>query len=329
MTERTAAGDLSRREFIKYGSFLAAATAFGRLLGADVFARGLSRIADGTVRVVWIQGQSCSGDSVSFLNTQNPAPLKVLTEIIHLISHQTIGAAQGSVSMDVYDKVIREVRDYVLVVEGSIPLKMPEACMIGGRRFNDLLGDLMRPAKHVLALGTCAAFGGIPAAEGNETGAASVREFMEARGETIEGRLLNLPGCPTHPKSLVGTIATVAAGEALPLDPKLMTPIAYYGHSTHDNCPRYHDYERKIFARYYGDPKGCLFMLGCLGPLSHTVCPERQWNGGVNWCVRASAPCIACASADFCRRKDFPFSRLGETEHAVGYREADRKGSAE
>jgi hydrogenase small subunit len=88
-----------------------------------------------------------------------------------------------------------------------------------------------------------------------------------------------------------------------------------YAHSVHDNCPRFHHGEKQVFAERFGDD-GCLFKLGCLGPHSHTNCPQRQWNGGVNWCIRAGAPCIACTSEDFARHKSFAFYRKNEARDA-------------
>ncbi len=143
---------------------------------------------------------------------------------------------------------------------------------------------------------------------------------------TAMSPVINCPGCPVHPQSLLGTVAYILAGGIPELDPETLAPKVFYGQSVHDACPRFHDWERRHFARHFGDA-GCLFELGCLGPLSHTSCPQRQWNSGVNWCIRAGAPCIACTSTDFARRRDFPFYRKGETVHSVAYDENDRKGS--
>lgn len=313
----------TRREFIRLGGMLAAGAALpGNAV--RVFARGLEKLAR-TTRVLWIQGQSCSGDSVSLLNTMDPDPVDLLTQFISLVVHQTVGAAQGQTFMDTLDQAVQE-GDYVLVVEGSIPMRMPEACVIGGRTLETLLLQLLPRATAIIAAGTCAAFGGIPAAEGNQTGAASLKDFMSHHHQPIKDRLINCPSCPTHPKSLVGTLAYIAAKGCPDLDPELLTPKMFYDHSTHDECPRYHAFERKVFATYLGDPNGCLFKLGCLGPLARTQCPHRQWNGGVNWCIRASAPCIGCSSPTFALKRDFPFYRKGEDQHAVLYTEQDRKG---
>lgn len=314
----------TRRDFMKMGSLLAAGLALPANT-AKIFAAGLERLVT-TTRIVWLQGQSCSGDSVSLLNATDPEPVELLTKIISLVIHQNIGAAQGHVFMETLRKAEQE-GNYILVVEGSIPLGMKEACVIGGEPVEDILVRMIPKAKFVMALGTCAAFGGIPAAEGNPTGAASVLDLMKKHNLAYKDRLLNCPSCPTHPKPLIGTLAYLAAKGYPDVVPDVLTPKMFYGHSTHDQCPRYHYYERKIFAKFLGDPDGCLFELGCLGPLTYTECPHRQWNTGVNWCIRASAPCIGCSSPHFCMKKDFPLYRKAEMQHlAVNYTEADRKG---
>lgn len=287
-------------------------------------AAGLDEILTGRTKVIWLHGMSCSGCSVSFLNADDPGPLEILTEIISLVYHPTVSAAQGQTAIEVIDKLTAE-GEYFLVVEGAIPTQMDSACTLGGEPFGRKLPPIIRNATAVLAAGTCASYGGIPAAEGNPTAAVGIKAFMESEGLPVEGRLINCPGCPVHPQSLLGVVAYVLAQGVPGLDPELLTPDMFYKKSVHDECPRFHDWERHHFAESFGG-EGCLFKLGCLGTLSHTACPRRQWNGGVNWCIRAGAPCTACTSKDFARRRDFPFYRKGEDVHAVVYNESDRKG---
>ena len=298
-----------RRDFLRMGAVLAAG--LGLQSGsASLLADGLEKIFTRHVPVLWMQGLSCTGCSVSLLNAESPSILQVLTELISLACHSTVSAAQGG---DV-DKVIERVmqgRDYLLVLEGSIPAEMPEACVIGGKPLEEVLEPLARNAAAVVAAGTCAAFGGVPSAEGDPTGAISLQEFMTRRGIAVEKRLVNCPGCPVHPSCLVGTLACVAARGYPAVIPGLLTPELFYRHSVHDECPRFHFWEKDVFAEKFGDD-GCLFKLGCLGPLSHTTCPRHQWNGGVNWCVRAAAPCTGCTSEHFAKRRDFPFYRKSE-----------------
>ncbi len=308
---------------MKLGAALAASASLPKEM-AYVFAAGMEKLAT-TTRVIWLQGQSCSGDSISLLNSVDPEPADLLTRYISLAIHQNIGAAQGHVFVDALQKAVQE-GGYILVIEGSIPMGMPKACVIGGKPFEEILLEMIPKAHAIVAAGTCATFGGIPAAEGNQSGAASVLDFMKKHNLSSEKKLINCTGCPIHPDAIVGTLAYVAAKGYPQVDPILLTPNMFYSRSTHDNCPRYHYYERKIFAAHFGDPVGCLFQLGCLGPLTKTECPNRQWNSGVNWCIRAGAPCIACSSSGFAKKKDFPFYRIGENAHSVNYTDTDRKG---
>ena len=167
---------------------------------SKLLAEGLDKILAGRQKVLWLQGMSCSGCSVSFLNADQPGPLEILTEVISLVYHQTISAAQG----DVANQLIADVTksgDYLVVVEGAVPLDMPEACVIGGKPFGSLLLPVLNSAKAIIAAGTCAAFGGIPAAQGNPTAAAGLKEFMGRAGLPVENRLINCPGCPSIRRS--------------------------------------------------------------------------------------------------------------------------------
>ncbi|MBD3220048.1 hydrogenase small subunit [bacterium] len=319
-------GHYTRRDFLRISGLLAAAAGLSSLQARAV-AAGLERLADGLPRVAWIQGQSCSGCSISLLNSEQPGPAKLITEYISLVFHQNLGAAQGDDVAPLLEQ-IRQAGDYILVVEGSIPARMPEACMLAGRPVADWILDLAGPASVIMAAGTCAAFGGIPGAEGNPTGAQGVMGFLASQGLSTRGRVVNCPSCPTHPSSMVGTLA-YAADQGYPeVHPDLLTPTMFYGSSTHDDCPRFHYYAKHHFAQRFGEQEGCLFKLGCLGPLTFTECPDRQWNGGVNWCVRASAPCVGCSSPHFARYRDFPLYRKGEDLHPVGYTDEDRQGGA-
>ena len=65
-----------------------------------------------------------------------------------------------------------------------------------------------RRAAAVLALGTCAAYGGIPAMRNNPTGAMGLRDYLgsgwQSRGSGIP--VVNLPGCPVQPDNITETL---------------------------------------------------------------------------------------------------------------------------
>jgi len=315
----------TRRDFLRIASALTAGAGLGP--GATTaLAKGLERIFKRQKRVIWLQGMSCSGCSVSLLNTEDPGPLEVLTRVISLVVHPTVAAAQGAQVAEAVQKATKE-GEYFLVLEGSIPLRISHACMIGGQPFTTLLDSALSRAEYAIGAGSCAAYGGIPAAEGNQTGAVGLVEYMKKRGMEVKNRVVNCPGCPSHPQTLITVLAHLAGVGYPKVDPVLFTPDIICKNSVHDECPKFHFWQKGQFATKFGD-EGCLFKLGCLGPLSHSNCPQRQWNGGVNWCIRAGAPCIGCTSEQFSKRRSFPFYRNGEAYHAVAYGENERKGVA-
>jgi len=298
--------EISRRRFMKLAGSLALAMGLGPGFAPQV-AEALESLATGQAPVLWLQGQSCSGCSVSLLNSENPGPARVLTKYISLLFHTTLSAATGHTAMEVVEKSIA-AGGYFLAVEGAMPAGMPKACMMGHRPVTELVLQAAQKAKAVLAVGSCAAFGGIPAAQNNPTGAVDAPTFLKAKG--VNTPVIRLPGCPVHPDWMVGTLVHLIKFGMPKLD-KEGRPTMFYGRLLHDRCPRFADYERENFAKNFGDD-GCLFRLGCLGPVNHSDCATRYWNRGANTCIAAGAPCIGCASEIFARSAALPFYRKGE-----------------
>lgn len=297
---------IDRRQFLKMAASLAAAMALGPASVPQI-ADALVELSSGQAPLLWLQAQSCSGCSVSLLNATRPDISSVLTQYVSLLFHSTISAATGRTAMDVLDKSI-DHGGYYLAVEGSIPLAMPEACVIGGVHVSELVGKAAQNAKAILCVGTCAAYGGIPAADNNPTGSVSVVDFLKTRNCTTP--LIRLPGCPSHPDWIVGTLVHVIKFGLPKLDADAR-PEIFYGRLLHDQCPRFADYERENFASSFsGD--GCLFKLGCMGPVTKADCNSRLWNRGANTCIHAGAPCIGCASDTFAKSAALPFYRKGE-----------------
>jgi hydrogenase small subunit len=239
---------------------------------------------------------------------------------ISLKFHATIMAGQG-------EPVIRVLRDtseaakdgFVLLVEGSVPTGEDGLyCTLGeldGREVTmmEMTADLARKALAVMAVGSCAAFGGIPSGSPNPTGAKAVADFMKEEG--IDKPVINVPGCPPHPDWMVGTIADILIN-GLPTADKLdevLRPKAFYGKLIHDNCPRRAFFDAGQFAKKTSDP-GCLYEIGCKGPVTYADCPIRQWNNGISWCVGAGAQCIGCVEPDFQDTLAPMFEKLGEPE---------------
>jgi len=297
---------LTRREFITLSAKL---TALIGLSNAAVpkIAEALNALVKQDAPVIWLQGQSCSGCTVSFLNAVDPGPAELLTKYMSLLFHATLSFATGHVAMDVLNKAI-DSKGYYLIIEGSIPEKIPESCTIGEELFTKQVLSAANNANAIIAIGTCASFGGIPAAEGNVTGATCVPKFLKKHG--IVKPMIILPGCPVHPDWIIGSLAHLVQFGLPPLD-DINRPKYFFSKLIHDQCPRFADYERQKFAKTFSED-GCLFKLGCLGPETHADCTIHKWNSGVSSCINAGAPCIGCANKDFPGKKSFSIYRKGE-----------------
>jgi hydrogenase small subunit len=291
---------MNRRAFLGIGARLSAVMGLGAC-ATPRLALAVEELAHGVTPVLWLQGQSCSGCSVSLLNGELPGPAALLTQYIHLVFHQTLSAATGEAAVQAVDQAI-ERGGYLLCVEGAVPAGMPRACHFGGADFGPLLLRAAKNSKAVVAVGTCASYGGVPAAEGNPTGAVSVPQYLN--DNATKSPILRVPGCPVHPEWLLGTLTHVLA-YGMPEVDEDGKPRMFFGRLVHDQCPRFADYERKNFAKAFGQP-GCLFRLGCLGVNTQADCTTRLWNSGTNSCIRAGAPCTGCAGRDFVARANVP-----------------------
>ena len=292
---------LNRRSFLELSAKLCAVMGLGA--GAiPRLAAAAEELASGNAPVLWLQGQCCSGCSVALLDAESITPVKLLTQYINLSFHQTLSTATGQQAVDTVNKIIAAGGN-ILIVEGAVPAGMPKACEFGGEAFGAQLLRAAKSAKAVIALGTCAAFGGIPAAENNPTGSVSAVQYLKDQG--VNTPVILTPGCPCHPDWLLGIVTYVLKMGIPPLD-SMGRPKAFYSRLIHEQCERFADYEREKFAKTFGD-SGCLFKLGCLGPITHTDCSVRPWNGGVNSCIRAGAPCIGCGGEQFAAKANLPF----------------------
>jgi len=261
--------------------------------------------------IIWLQASTCSGCSVSVINTIHPSIKNVILEQVlpgHrliLTYHGTLMAATGKFSIDAARKAVTDYQaKYVLVVEGAIPTKDNGVYgSIGeddGKPFTmlkwaDLLG---RNAMAALTVGTCAAYGGFPSAQPNPSGCLGLTEVFTMLNITTP--VINIPGCPCHPDWFIGTVAKILLyGMPQPkeLDEQGRLKL-FFSRSIHNRCINRDYLDEGIFAEKFGD-EGCLLELGCKGPFTNADCPIRLWNGSVNWCINAGAPCIGCTEKGF------------------------------
>lgn len=180
--------------------------------------------------------------------------------------------------------------------KGAIPLAAgglySVVWQIGRTRYaaERIVKELGSKARHVVAAGTCACYGGPSAASPNLSGSVGVRDVLERP-------VLNVSGCPNNPDWIVGTLFHLLYFGQPELDPD-GRPLLFYQYTVHRHCQRRSYFDDQEFADQLGDIE-CMFQLGCMGPVTPSDCPYRQWNDYVNWPVRASTPCIGCTTVDF------------------------------
>jgi hydrogenase small subunit len=246
------------------------------------------------LNAIWLEVTGCSGNIISFLNSDNPNAYEVLKNIVNITFNNTIMAAEGEFAYERFLKTLDT--DFILLVDGAISVRENGAYTIiadyRGRKITayEALQLAAEKAKYVIAVGTCASYGGVSAAYPNPSGSRSVQEVLKRP-------VIRLPGCPCHPDWVAGTVAHLA-GYGIPDLDDDGRPVLFYGVTIHDNCTRRGYFDAGCFAYALGQ-EGCMFRLGCRGPVTRTDCPRRKWNGYVNWPIGNSSTCIGCAQAYF------------------------------
>jgi hydrogenase small subunit len=297
---------LSRRDFVQFCASVAAyfslpAAAAQEIAEAVEFAQKPS--------LVWLEFQDCAGNTESFLRASRPTVAEVVLDTISVDYHETIMAAAGSRAESALSATVeKKAGQYIAVVEGAIPTAAGGIyCTVGGKAAIDIAREVCEHAAATIAIGTCAAYGGLPAAAPNPTGAVGV-------GDALPGlkTLINLPACPANVENLTALIVYFLTFKRWPpLDSK-RRPLFAYGKSIHDNCERRAHYDAGQYVEQWGDEGHrtgyCLYKMGCKGPVTFQNCPVVRWNSGTNWPIGCGHPCIGCAEPAFWDRMT-PFYR--------------------
>lgn len=291
--ERIEARGISRRDFIK----LCTATTAALALPMSFIPTVAQALEDKRLPVIWLEFQSCSGDSEAFLRANAPTATTLLLDLVSLEYSEVVMAAAGALAEEAKHQAMEKYRgQYLLIVEGSIPTK-EGYCTVAGQSALASVRHAAEGAAAVIAVGTCATYGGIPAAAPNPSAAISVQEAVP--GATV----LNLPGCPLNAENLTATIVHFLAFGKLPATDRLGRPRFGYGKRIHDNCERRGHFDAGQYAESFGDAGHrdgyCLYKLGCKGPETFHNCPTVRYNEGVSWPVMAGHGCIGCSEPDF------------------------------
>jgi len=300
---------VSRREFLSFCSRLMVAAPVGLGITRAVRAEEVARTVARTRRpsVIWLHFQDCTGCSETLLRTSTPDLADLILNLISLDYHETLMAAAGRDAEAALQTAMQDnAGRYVLVVEGAIPRKAKGIYMkLAGRPALDVLAEVGGQAAAIIAIGSCASWGGIPSADPNPTDAVGVGAILKD-GQPI----VNIPGCPPNPYTLLGVVLQYASSGKLPALDELRRPKFAYDRYIHDHCPRRAHFDAGRFAGAFGDGGHrlgwCLYKLGCKGPATHAGCSTRHFNEVPDvWPIGIGAPCFGCTEQDVAFRVPF------------------------
>jgi hydrogenase small subunit len=302
---------LTRRKFLEYCVGIAATMGLSSAVGVR-----MANAAMASVRppVIWLHGQECTGCTESLLRSYHPTLESLILDTISLDYHETLCVGAGKQAEDHKHAVMEEYRGkYVLVTEGATPMGDGGIyCKVGGRPYVEVIREAAEGAAAIIAIGSCASWGGIQSADPNPTGAQPTHEVLE--GKTV----VNIPGCPPSPYNFLSTVLYLLTfGKPPELDGENRPKFAY-GRLVHENCERRPHFDAGRFALEFGDygqRQGfCLYKLGCKGPETYANCPAIGFGdvGEGSWPVGTGAPCFGCTMKETGFRK--PIHALADVE---------------
>jgi hydrogenase small subunit len=290
---------ISRRSFIKFCALTASSLAL-----PTGSAKVIAQVLETTPRpsVIWLSSQECTGCSESILRSFEPSLESLILSEISLDYHNTLMAPSGAAAEAARRQAIA-AGGHVLVVDGSITLTEQGAwSVIAGETALDVIRESAEAAALIIAIGNCAAFGGLPRANPNPTDAHGVDDLIASGNLVTSAPVVNLPGCPPIPEVMTGVIVHFLSFGVPELD-ALKRPTVFYGQTVHDTCARLPHFNAGNFAQSFDDEGArqgyCLLDLGCKGPVTFNACSATQWNGATSYPMHSGHGCLGCSEPDF------------------------------
>ena len=274
------------------------------------------------IHVLWMTGGlGCDGESVAMTAATTPSLEDLLSGVIpdspRVVMHNPVLAFEnGDDFMQAwYDAEDGRLGAFILVVEGAVGDERRSgeghwtgfgADPIDGQPItvNEWIDRLAPKAAAVVAVGTCATYGGVPAMKNNPTGAMGVPDFLGWGWTSRLGLpIVCIPGCPAQPENMTSILLELVLfagdmGPAPELDERLR-PKRLFSRTTREGCGRAGFTEQGQFATTYGNDPRCLVKLGCKGPAAVCNVPQRGWVNGVGGCPNVGGICIGCTMPGF------------------------------
>lgn len=296
VAEQLARHGISRRAFLKFCAATASMMAMPPSM-APAIAEALGKRSRPSV--IWLSFQECTGCTESLTRSHAPTVESLILDTISLDYHHTLQAAAGHAAEEARERAMEEFAgEYLVIVDGSIPVKDDGIySTIAGISNLQMLEETAAGAAAIVAVGTCAAFGGIPKANPNPTGAVAVSDIIKDKP------IINVSGCPPIPTVITGVLAHYLTFGTVPELDSLGRPVAFFGETIHDRCYRRPFYDRNKFAKTFDDEGArngwCLFELGCKGPTTYNACATTKWNQATSFPIESGHGCIGCSEPDF------------------------------
>jgi len=278
------------------------------------------------VHAFWVAGGSCDGCSIAAVGATSPSVEDLLRGVLPgmpkvVLHHPVLAVNAGEEFIHPFRLAAKGElgAPFVVICEGSIMDERIAAATggywsgLGADEDEDGIPQpipssswVSRMSEHaaaVVAVGTCATWGGVPAAAGNPTEAVGVMDFLGKDYRSALGLpVVNLPGCAPQGDNITETIAAVLLFlhglGPLPEFDELGRPSWLFGETVHRGCTRAGFYEEGKFAEEYGD-KECLVEIGCWGPVVQCNINKRGALNGLGGCMNIGAPCIGCTMPGF------------------------------
>jgi len=303
---------VSRRDFM---SFCAAAAAMLGLERSAVAQIAQALETKSRLPIIWLHFQECSCCSESFIRTSHPILATLLFDHISLDYSETLMAPSGEqAEKSKHDTMEKYRGEYLLMVEGSVPVKNEAFCCIGGRSAKEILEEAAENAKAVIAWGNCASAGCVQAANPNPTGATPAHRIIKRK------QVINVQGCPPIAEVMAGVVVHLLTFGRIPQLDGLGRPKAFYSRRVHDSCYRRANYDAGLFVESFDDENArrgyCLYKMGCRGPSTYNSCGIIKWNEGTSYPIQSGHPCLGCSEAGFWDNS--PFYKRKPTINAFG-----------
>lgn len=262
--------------------------------------------------LIWLKGGACSGNTMSFLNAEQPSVIELVTDFgLHMLYHPSIGMEIGEQVKEVLnDAVSGRVKVDIFVFEGTViqgSNGTGNMNIFADRPMIDWVKEMAQVADYVVAIGDCAAWGGIIAVPPNPTESTGMQYHKRAAGGFLgkdfisRGGLpvINIPGCPAHPDWMTQILVALATGRGkdVVLD-QYNRPKTFFTDFVQTGCPNTTSFMKKVSGGF-GQKGGCLFYeVGCRGPMTHASCNRILWNRTSSK-TRANHPCLGCTEPGF------------------------------